>query len=109
MRQQRVWDFYQGWLPFSLCFTYDSPFLKTNQQPFKKKRDRESTIEFLGFFVFCTLKRMLTRQYAQLYYNNNNKMTMQTIKEAVMISGLTKFQAWRLPNPYLGVTTWFGL
>ncbi|KAH0649669.1 hypothetical protein KY290_030559 [Solanum tuberosum] len=36
-------------------------------------------------------------------------MTMKTIKEAVMISGLTKFRAWRLPNPYLGVTTRFGL
>lgn len=37
MRQQRGRDFCRGWLPLSLCFSYDSPFFKTKQQPLQRK------------------------------------------------------------------------
>ncbi|TMW96908.1 hypothetical protein EJD97_006562, partial [Solanum chilense] len=85
----------------------DLHFSKQTNSP-SKERDRESTIEFLGLFAVCTLKHVI-REYTQLYYNNNYKMTMKTIKEAVMISGLARFQAWRVPYPYLGMTTRYGL
>ena len=52
MRQQRVWDFYQGWFPFSVCFTYDSPFFHNKTTSLKKEKDRDSTLQFLGFFAF---------------------------------------------------------
>lgn len=90
MRQQRVRDFYQGWLPFSLCFAYDIPFFKTNQQPLQRKETERLHLIFWASLHFFTFKCMLIRQYMQLSNNNNNNnMTMKIIREAMMISGLT--------------------
>lgn len=93
MRQQRVWDFFQGWLPLS-ALPMILPF-STNQQPLKKRKKRKyinfSFLVSLGPVVVIHTQNPNTS--VSLFLQSVSFMALETLKKAVMItfskSGLT--------------------